>query len=92
MEIKFGSIEYFSLIGIELKLKWMERDCNKIGLISYDKFRTEVDIKIKQIQHAHKHKNDCPTCDGHGIVENSYMTCDFCKGTGKRFNPTPKAK
>jgi len=47
MEIKFGDIEYFTLLDLESKLKrW---DYNKLGLTTLDKLRHEVDVKIKAI-------------------------------------------
>lgn len=46
-EIKFGDIEYFTLLDLQQKLKrW---DYDRLDLLSLDKLRLEVEIKIKQI-------------------------------------------
>ena len=88
MEIKYGDIKYFTLIRLQETLE--QTDFKKLGFPSYDRLRTEVKFKIDEINAIDKHKNDCPTCEGHGIIENSFMTCDFCNGTGKRLPNPPQ--
>ena len=87
MEIKYGDIKYFTLLRLSDKLKNI--DFNMLGLMSYDKLRNEVDMRIEQINYQENHKNDCSNCDGTGLIDNSYATCDSCSGTGKR--PTTPA-
>lgn len=82
MAIKFGDIKYFELLELERKLKG--RSYDKLDLLCLDKLRNEVDTKIKQIHYVEKLKNDCSDCDGTGIIDNSYMACLSCNGTGKR--------
>jgi len=45
--IKFGSFEYFVLLDLRDKLKY--RDYDRLDLITIDKLRNEVEIKIAQI-------------------------------------------
>lgn len=45
--IKFGDIAYFTLLGLEQKLKY--RSYDKLDLICLDKLRNEVDTMIKAI-------------------------------------------
>lgn len=47
--IKFGDIEYFELLRLEQYLKY--RGYDKLGLVTLDKLRNEVYIKIKQIEY-----------------------------------------
>lgn len=49
--IKFASTEYFTLLDLRDKLKYMDYD--KLDLLSLDKLRYEVEIKIKAIDHEH---------------------------------------
>lgn len=50
MEIKFGDIRYFTLLRLQSTLKSV--DFNRLGLLSYDKLRLEVDMKVEEI-HLH---------------------------------------
>jgi len=45
--IKFGDINYFTLINLQDKLKYVAYD--KLDLNYLDKLRMEVDIKVEQI-------------------------------------------
>ena len=53
--IKFGDIEYFSLLDLQDKLR--ARSYDKLDLIVLDKLRTEIEIKIQQIEYEHKNKS-----------------------------------
>ncbi len=53
-EIKFGDIEYFTLLELERKLK--ARDLDRLGLVCVDKLRMEVYIKIQQINLEHNER------------------------------------
>ena len=48
--IKFGSIEYFELLSFRDKLK--SRHLDKLDLLSLDRIRNEVAIKIHEINEA----------------------------------------
>lgn len=52
--IKFGSIEYFELLSFYDKLK--SRHLDKLDLLSLDRLRTEVAIKIEAINEAEKER------------------------------------
>ena len=52
MKIKIGSIEYFSLLGLQDKLRSSQYD--KFDLITLDKLRYEVELKIKEIEKIKK--------------------------------------
>lgn len=82
MEIKFGDIKYFTLLSLQDQLRRF--DFNRLPLNTFDKLKLEVDMAVEKIHYQEKHKNDCTDCDGTGIIDNSYMTCLSCKGTGKR--------
>ena len=45
--MKFGSIEYFELLSFQDKLK--NRNLDKLDLITLDRLRTEVAIKVEAI-------------------------------------------
>lgn len=46
-QIKFGSIEYFELLSLRDKLK--SRHLDKLDLLSLDRLRNELSIKIEAI-------------------------------------------
>lgn len=50
MEIKFGDIEYFTLLELQSRLKFL--GYNKLDLLCLDKLRYEVEVKIKAINLA----------------------------------------
>lgn len=50
--IKFGDIEYFTLLDLRDKLKYYQY--NKLDLVNLDKLRLEVDMKIDAIHLEHK--------------------------------------
>ncbi len=52
MAIKFGDIEYFTLL--ELRDKLMYRGYDRLDLLTLDRLRNEVDIKILQIHEEDK--------------------------------------
>lgn len=56
--IKYGDFEYFILLDLNDKLK--ARDYNKLDLITLDKLRYEVEIKIAQIHAQYKQENKKP--------------------------------
>lgn len=82
MAIKFGNIKHNTLLRLKEELD--NTDFHSLGLDHINKLRNEVLIKVNAIEYEHKRENACPSCDGHGIVENSYMTCLSCNGAGKR--------
>jgi hypothetical protein len=47
MDIKYGDIEYFTLLDLRDKLKYFQYD--KLDLVNLDKLRIEVAIKIEAI-------------------------------------------
>lgn len=47
MEIKFGDIEYFTLLDLNDKLKYYQYD--KLDLVNLDRLRSEVERKIAAI-------------------------------------------
>jgi predicted nucleotidyltransferase len=49
MTIKYGSIEYFTLLDLEDKLKSWKY--NKLDLLTLDTLRAEVEMKIKAINY-----------------------------------------
>lgn len=51
MNIKYGSIEYFTLLDLQDKLKYW--DYKRLGLLTLDTLITEVDMKRKAIELAH---------------------------------------
>lgn len=55
-EIKFGSIEYFELLSFRDKLK--SRHLDKLDLLSLDRLRNEVAVKIKVINQIEKTRLD----------------------------------
>ena len=89
-EIKYGSIQYFTLHRLNDQLK--SRDFERLALDRFESLKIEVETKIREIDYIEKHKNDCSECDGTGIIDNSFMTCLGCNGTGKQLtNPSRKA-
>jgi predicted nucleotidyltransferase len=52
--IKFGDIEYFELLGLRDKLKNFNYD--RLDLVSLDKLRNEIEIKIRQIDYTENEK------------------------------------
>lgn len=53
-EIKFGDISYFTLLRLQDTLKSI--DFNRLRLLSFDKLRNEVDMKVDQIDHEEKER------------------------------------
>lgn len=52
--MKYGDIEYFTLLDLQDKLKYMQYD--KLGLSNLDKLRTEIHIKVEGIHLEAKSK------------------------------------
>jgi hypothetical protein len=50
--IKFGDIEYFTLL--ELQSKLIYRGYDKLDLLTLDKLRNEVEMKIRAIHLKHE--------------------------------------
>jgi hypothetical protein len=51
-EIKFGDSKYFTLLDLQQKLNYRQYD--RLDLLSLDKLRNEVSMKIQEIQLAAK--------------------------------------
>jgi len=49
--IKFGSIDYFELLGLRDKLQ--SRYFDKLGLDNLDKLRNEIHLKVERIHYIH---------------------------------------
>lgn len=43
----------------------------------------ELNQKMVELEKEVKAK-ECSNCDGTGLIDNSYMTCDSCNGTGEK--------
>lgn len=54
MNIKYGDIEYFTLLDLRDKLKYFQYD--KLDLINLDRLKSEVEIKIEAIHLEHKNR------------------------------------
>lgn len=52
MNIKYGDLEYFTLLDLRDKLKYFEY--NKLDLLNLDKLKAEVERKIEAIHLEHK--------------------------------------
>lgn len=52
MTIKFGDVEYFELLELRDRLKYFRYD--RLDLISLDRLRSELEIKIEAIHAADK--------------------------------------
>ena len=52
MTIKYGSTQYFGLLDFQDKINY--RGYEKFDLVTLDKLRAEVEIKIKAINLEHK--------------------------------------
>ena len=52
--IKFGDIEYFTLLDLRDKLKYQQY--HKLDLVNLDRLRSEVEIKIEAIHLEHNNK------------------------------------
>jgi predicted nucleotidyltransferase len=53
MDIKYGDIEYFTLVDLSDKLKNIHY--NKLDLVNLDKLKLEIDMKIQKI---HNDRNE----------------------------------
>lgn len=58
MDIKYGSIEYFTLLGLRDELNYTS--LNKLGLQNLDKLKFEIDVKIAAINESAKIKTLTP--------------------------------
>ena len=52
MTIKYGDVEYFELLELRDRLKYFRYD--RLDLLSLDRLRSELDIKIQAIHEAGK--------------------------------------
>ena len=55
MEIKYGSIKYFTLLRLQDILK--SQDFNSLDLLTYDKLVAEIEMKVAEINVKTKPNN-----------------------------------
>ena len=53
-EIKYGDIKYFTLLRLQETLNI--NDFRRLDLLTYDKLRMEVELKIESLKLEHKQK------------------------------------
>ncbi len=78
-KIKFGDIDYFCLLDLQDKLKYI--GYNRLDLEFMDKLRGEIHIKIRAIHIEHERENNIPC--SHEWVDLNDDT-DICAKCGNK--------